>query len=146
MDVLSELLRVVRLKGALFFNGEFSAPWCFTSSGSRAVEYLSPPAEHLILYHFVTEGRAYAKLPDGKRVELVAGDIVILPQGHDHFMANGLSVKPVDSFETFAKNLSGVMKVARFGGGGEVTKFVCGYLAMRSTSRRHLSRRFATDS
>ena len=32
MDVLSEVLRVVRLEGALFFNGEFSAPWCFRSS------------------------------------------------------------------------------------------------------------------
>ncbi len=30
MDVLSEVLRVVRLEGALFFNGEFSAPWCLS--------------------------------------------------------------------------------------------------------------------
>ena len=32
MDVLSEVLRVVRLEGALFFNAEFSAPWCLSSA------------------------------------------------------------------------------------------------------------------
>ena len=43
MDVLSEVLRVVRLEGALFFNGEFSAPWCISEPRSTAiVPYLSP--------------------------------------------------------------------------------------------------------
>ena len=78
MDVLSEVLRVVRLEGALFFNAEFSAPWCISTTRSNALApYLSPGAGHLILYHFLTEGRAYAKLADGPRGELSAGDIVI---------------------------------------------------------------------
>ena len=82
MDVLSEVLRVVRLEGALFFNAEFSAPWCIRSSRSTAITpYLSPGAGHLIIYHFLTEGRAYAKLTDGKQEELTAGDIVIFPHG-----------------------------------------------------------------
>ena len=133
MDVLSEVLRVVRLEGALFFNAEFSAPWCVSSSRSTALPVLapniSPGAGHLILYHLLTEGRAYAKLPDGQREELTAGDIVILPHGDAHLLGNGSPAKPVDSFRTFAKNLTDGLKVARFGGGGEVTRFVCGYLA-----------------
>ena len=32
-------------------------------------------------------------------------------------------------FRTFAKNLSQGLKLARFGGGGEITRFVCGYFA-----------------
>ena len=45
MDVLSDVLKVVRLDGALFFNGEFSAPWCFKSSESAAITAcLSPHA------------------------------------------------------------------------------------------------------
>jgi len=87
MDVLSEVLRVVKLEGALFFNAEFSAPWCLSSPGSSAVApYLSPGAGHLIMFHFLTEGRAYAKMPDGQREELTAGDIVILPHGDPHFL------------------------------------------------------------
>jgi AraC-like DNA-binding protein len=130
MDVLSEVLRVVKLQGALFFNGEFSAPWCLSSALSPAVaECLSPGAGHLIVFHFLTEGRAYARLPDGIREELTAGDIVIFPHGDAHFLGNGSPEKPVDSFRTFAKNLTQGLKVARFGGGGETTRFVCGFLA-----------------
>jgi AraC-like DNA-binding protein len=130
MDVLSDVLKVVRLDGALFFHGEFSAPWCFQSSESAAITAcLSPHAGHLIIFHFLTEGRAYAKLDDGTRVELTAGDIVVFPHGDAHFIGNGPAVKPVDSFKTFGPNLTEGVKVARYGGGGELTRFVCGFLA-----------------
>ena len=82
MDVLSEVLRAVRLEGALFFNAEFSAPWCLSSARSTDMApYLFPVAGRLIIYHFLTEGRAYARLADGRREELTAGDIVIFPHG-----------------------------------------------------------------
>lgn len=130
MDVLSEVLRVVRLQGALFFNAEFTAPWCLSSARSADVcHYLSAEAGHLIIYHFLTDGRAYARLPEGPRVELTAGDIVIFPHGDAHLLGNGSPEKPVDSFKTFAKNLTEGLKLARFGGGGEMTRFVCGYMA-----------------
>jgi AraC-like DNA-binding protein len=130
MDVLSEVLKVVRLEGAFFFNAEFSAPWCLNSSRSAVLApYLAPAAGHLILYHFLTEGRAYAKLPNGHREELTAGDIVVLPHGDAHMLGNGPSARPVDPLVTFAKHLSQGLKVARFGGGGEITRFICGYLA-----------------
>jgi len=130
MDALSEVLKVIRLEGALFFNGEFTAPWCLsTADGASIAPYFSASAKHLILYHFLTEGRAYARLPEGKRVELIAGDIVVFPHGAAHFLGNGFPEKPVDSLRTFSKNLTEGLKVARFGGGGEITKFVCGFLS-----------------
>ena len=125
MDVLSEVLRVVKLEGALFFNAEFSAPWCLMNSGLKGLAtFLTPAPEHLIIYHFLTDGRAYTQLPEGKRVELTAGDIVVYPHGDPHLLGNGFA-KPVDSIKTFSPGLD----LVRFGGGGEVTKFVCGYLA-----------------
>jgi AraC-like DNA-binding protein len=129
MDVLSEVLKVVRLEGALFFNAEFSAPWCLISSGSAGAPYLSPEGRHLILYHFLTEGRAYARLKDGRREELTAGDIIVFPHGDLHFLGNGTPERPVDSFQTFAKNLAQGLKAVSFGGGGEITRFVCGFMA-----------------
>lgn len=83
----------------------------------------------MIVFHFLTEGRAYAELPSGERVKLAKGDIVVFPGGDAHFLGNGLPRKPVDSFATFAKNLKDGLKAVRFGGGGEVTRFVCGYMA-----------------
>ena len=130
MDVLSEVLKTVRLEGALFFNAEFSAPWCLSTSPSAAyMPDLFADARHLIIYHFLTEGRAYAKITGGQREELIAGDIVIFPHGAAHVLGNGWPAKPVDSLRTFAKNLTHGLKLARFGGGGEITRFVCGYLA-----------------
>jgi AraC-like DNA-binding protein len=130
VDVISEVLRIVRLEGALFFNAEFSAPWCIREPQSTVkAPYLSPEAGHLIIYHFLTEGRAYAKLPDGRREELTAGDIVVFPHGDSHVLGNGSPAKPVDSLKTFAKTLADGLKLVRFGGGGEITRFVCGFMA-----------------
>lgn len=130
MDVLSDILKVVKLNGALFFNAEFSAPWCLHSRRSREIaHYLLPEAEHLIIYHFLTDGRAYARLADGRREELTAGDVVIFPHGDGHYLGNGWPEKPVDSFKTFASSLSAGFRRARFGGGGEPTRFVCGFMS-----------------
>lgn len=129
MDALSEVLKIVKLRGALFFNAEFSAPWCVASSeSSQIAPLLCPGAGHVILYHYLTDGRAYAKLPEGSPRELGPGDVVIFPHGDPHRIGNGTS-KPVDSLKAFAKNLSNGLKVARYGAGGELTKFVCGYMA-----------------
>jgi len=128
MDVLSEVLKIVRLEGALFFNAELSAPWCLSEPQSKDIApRLSPGAGHLILYHFLTEGRAYARLPDGRREELTAGDSVIFPHGDAHLLGNG-SQEPVDAMQTFAKNLTQGLKLAQYGGGGEISRFVCGFM------------------
>jgi AraC-like DNA-binding protein len=132
MDVLSDVLRAVRLEGALFFNAEFSDPWCVSQARSSVMSpHMSLTAEHLIMYHFLTEGRAYARLADGRREELRAGDVLIFPHGDAHVLGNGSCIRPVDSLRTFEKNLSEGLKLVRFGGGGEITRFVCGFLACK---------------
>ena len=131
MDVLSEVLKAVRLDGALFYNGEFSAPWCFRSPASRAVApYLSPDSGHVIIFHLLTEGRGYAHIEgEGRPVPLNAGDIIIFPHGDPHFMGNGSGVKAVDMAQELQRISSQGLKISRMGGGGEITKFICGYMA-----------------
>jgi AraC-like DNA-binding protein len=129
MDVLSELLKVVRLEGALFFNGEFSAPWCFSARRSEEIApHLAPSADHLVIYHLVTQGSGYARLPEGEAIELNAGDVVFFPHGDAHIIGNGVA-EPVDSLKSVAMALAQHLEVFRSGGGGEVTRFVCGYMA-----------------
>jgi AraC-like DNA-binding protein len=131
MDVLSEVLKAVKLDGAMFYNAEFSAPWCFRSPGSRVLApYLSPDSEHVIIYHLLTEGRGYAQVEgDDRPVPLEAGDIVIFPHGDPHILRNGAAVKPVDNAQELERVLSQGLKLCRLGGGGELTKFICGYMA-----------------
>lgn len=130
MDVLSEVLRAVRLDGAVFFNGEFSAPWCVLEpdAGTMA-SYLSARSKHVIIFHLVAEGRAYARVErDGRPVSLTAGDIVMFPHGDAHVLGNGPPVPPVDNAVQlrllFAKG--GIL--SQSDGGGELTRLICGYL------------------
>ena len=131
MDVLSEVLKAIRLDGAMFYNAEFSAPWCFRSPSSRILApYLSADSGHVIIFHLLTDGRGYGQVEgDDRAVPLNAGDIVIFPHGDPHIMRNGPPVKPVDNEQELQRVLSQGLKVSRLGGGGEVTKFICGYMA-----------------
>ena len=131
MDVLSEVLRAVKLDGAMFYNAEFSAPWAARSIDARTVtSSLSPNSQHVIIFHLLTEGRAYAHVEgDDRPIPLNAGDILIVPHGDAHILGNGLSVTPVDRAQVLEQVLSQGLKVSRMGGGGEITKFVCGYMA-----------------
>jgi hypothetical protein len=38
------------------------------------------------VYHLLTEGRASARLKDGERVSLQAGDMVMIPHGDPHIV------------------------------------------------------------
>ncbi|MBZ0251022.1 MAG: cupin domain-containing protein, partial [Burkholderiales bacterium] len=85
MDALSEVLKVLRLTSGLFLEAEFTAPWCIDSApGTEDVRHILPDAEHVSIYHLLTEGRCRAALPDGAPVELAAGDLIMFPHGDGH--------------------------------------------------------------
>ncbi len=129
LDVLSTILQTVKLEGALFFNAEFTAPWCVLTPASRQVRpYLRAERKHVILYHYLTHGRAYAHVVDGQRVSLAAGDIVVFPHGDPHIMGNGPDIPPNDHGQLLDDILEQGLRLARIGGGGEPTRLVCGYL------------------
>lgn len=130
MDVLSELLKAVKLDGAVFFNGEFSAPWCAREPDSCTMaSYLPSRSKRVIIFHLITEGRGYARIEqDDRRIALIAGDIVMFPQGEAHLMGNGSPVTPVDSAKQLQQVLAEGRMLSQFGGGGELTKVICGYL------------------
>ncbi len=128
MDVLSEVLRVVKLESAFFYNAEFSAPWRFRSPEScKLAPYINQPGGHVIVYHLLIEGRAYAQLYD-KRLALSAGDIVIFPHGDSHLIESGPGPHTVNGEEELARVFSQGLRLSRMGGGGEVTRFVCGFM------------------
>ena len=88
--------KAVKLDGAMFYNAEFSAPWCARSIDARTVTlYLSPNSQQVIIFHLLTEGRGYAYVEgDDRPVPLNAGDILIVPHGDAHILGNGPSGMP----------------------------------------------------
>src|SRR5215470_14170757 len=130
MDVLSEVLKVVKLQGAMFYNGEFSAPWSLRSPPSRTIApFIAPIVGHVIIYHLLTEGRATVTLESGESIALRAGEIAIFPHGDPHVIGSGSATETVDLSQELDRIFCQGLKPSRLGGGGELTKFVCGYMA-----------------
>ena len=128
--MLSELLKVVKLDSAIFFNCEFSAPWCYRApEGERAARLLAQTGRHLIIFHLMVRGRAYVHLEGGERTWLDDGDIVTLPHGHTHLLGNGEGARLIDGATALPKLLARGLGPIKVGGGGEQSLFVCGFLS-----------------
>jgi AraC-like DNA-binding protein len=129
MDALSQTLRVVRLVGAIFIQARFTAPWCYQSPRADSlVPVLEPGAERVVIFHLITEGECFVELDDEPPVHLIAGDVVVFPQGHAHRMTSKLGLAPVRGTrleEVLARRARHIV----YGGGGPATRIVCGYLA-----------------
>jgi AraC-like DNA-binding protein len=130
MDAFSEILSAVKLNGALFFSAEFSAPWGFSVPKSdMTAATLGLGVAHLVLYHFVIDGGAVVEWADGQSMELVPGDIVIFTHGDPHSMSSGRGMaRPFPNYGINAKILAHELSTLRAGGGGETSRFVCGYM------------------
>lgn len=129
MDALSEILRVVRLNSAVFFNARFSEPWCFASPDATSVmQALDPSAERLVIFHLLTEGECRVEVEGTPPSTLRAGEIIIFPHGDAHLMASGPDVTPAPPADLPALLRRGPREM-RFGGGGAPTKFICGFLS-----------------
>ena len=129
MDALSDVLRIVRLKGGVFLHAEFTAPWCiFSEIGLEDCGSMLDGAQHLVLYHYVVEGRLSAQIPGAKPVEVSAGEVVIFPHNHSHLLGSHLDIRPVPSKEVVRGTPGGGLWVMRHGGGGQRTRVVCGFL------------------
>ncbi|WHZ22863.1 MAG: Transcriptional regulator, AraC family [Nitrospira sp.] len=130
MDVLSEVLKAVKLDGAVFFTGEFAAPWCAREPDAGTMASCLPThANHVIIFHLLLEGRGYARIEqDDRTMPVTAGDIVMFPHGDAHLMGNGPPVPPVDSSQQVRQIIAEGRILTQLAGGGEVTKLICGYL------------------
>jgi AraC-like DNA-binding protein len=130
MDAFSEILSGVKLNGAVFFSAEFSAPWGFTTPPTKVMAAVPAGVEHIVLYHLVIEGGAVVELTDGQRTELGPGDIVIFPHGDAHHMSSGKdAVRPFPNYGISDKIRAHDLSTLQAGGGGDVSRFVCGYMA-----------------
>lgn len=134
MDALSEVLRALRLNSGIFLEAEFTAPWCIDSApGKEDVRHILHGAEHVTLYHLVTEGRCRARIPGvTDTVELEVGDLILFPHGDGHRMGSDLQLAPVASETLVRPSAEGGLATINHGGGGARTRFVCGFLACDS--------------
>lgn len=148
MDALSQVLKSVRLEGAVFLNAEFTAPWCIRGRFglARARERLSG-ADHVVFFHFLVEGCCKVRLVDDQGavaqvLDVSAGEVILLPQDDRYLMGSDLHVAPMDTDHVDPAVAASEPEFIqmRHGGGGAATRFVCGYLGCnRGVSRPLIS-------
>ncbi len=129
MDAFSEVLSGVKLNGAVYFTAEFSAPWGLTTPAANAMAArLAPGAEHLVLYHLLVDGEAVVEFAGGQSLQLTSGDVVVFPSGDMHHISSKGAIRPFPNYGITAKIQSRDLTPLRAGGGGDVSRFVCGYM------------------
>jgi AraC-like DNA-binding protein len=134
MDVLSDALRVLRLRGALFLNAEFHEPWCVPApGGADLARLLSPAHEQVAICHLVLEGRCWARLRGGEALSLEAGEVVAFPRGDAHFIGSGRNHAPVSPADAVDFRFPELAR-ARYGGDGAATTLVCGWFGYEPNS------------
>jgi AraC-like DNA-binding protein len=133
-DPLSEVLRTVRLTGALFFLVDGSAAWAAdVPEASAFAPLILPGAQRIVSYHIVTAGACWAEAPGEPAVRLEAGDVLLVPHGD----AYGISVRRrgrgprahAEALDFFRAMAAGDMSsVVSDRPGGERFRLVCGFL------------------
>jgi len=101
-DTLSDVLRAVRLRGAVFFNVSCSGKWAAEAPAAKEIApLLMPGTEHVIEYHAVAQGSCWAGIPGGPSVQLSAGDVVMFPHGDAHVVSSAAGLRGVADFSWF---------------------------------------------
>ncbi len=134
-DTLSEVLKAVRLKGAVFFDVEASAPWVAEALPAKQIAAaILPDSEHVMEYHVITSGNCWACVigHDIPAVKLEAGDVVAFPQGDAHILSSapGMRGDPGPAVVPAGAQLPVLFDLE--GGGSECAHVVCGFLGCDS--------------
>ena len=137
-DILSDVLRCVRLRGAMFYYVSGGRSWVAEAPASRDIAAaVMPGSEHVMEYHVVTRGSCWGAIVGEQPVRLDAGDVVLFPHGDAHVLSSAPGMRaPADVpgyFEQKAEQLPFMLRVddevktELLSDEGE-TKLVCGFL------------------
>ncbi len=134
-DPLSDVLRTVKLKGALFFMIDATSPWCVEVPHAREyADIILPSARHVVSYHVALEGRGLAGVRGGDPVAFDAGDIIVFPHADGYIMLSEPGVPPeldhAQTLQFFRDLVAGKLPFVIPEGGGRdpKAKFICGFL------------------
>lgn len=136
-DPLGEALHSLRMSGVFYCHSELTAPW-----GARM-----PAIPDCLMFHLVVRGRCWlAHGVDPVDVEagdaaghwLEPGDFALVPHGRGHVLASAPRVPAPPLFDLPREQLSDHYEILRHGGGGEVTRIVCGAVRFDHPAARQM--------
>jgi AraC-like DNA-binding protein len=143
-DTLSDLLRAVRLRGAVFFYIQGADPWVAEAPRSKdIIPSIMPGVEHMMEFHVLMRGSCWAGIAGEEPVRLEQGDIVLFPQGDHHVVSSAPGMRaPVTDREIYfaprppqmpfalSQGEPGRSTALLDGGGRQEVTLVCGFVGL----------------
>ncbi len=114
MDTLAEVLRDLRLESSFYARSELKAPW--------GLSFLLADGPS---FHMIVTGSCWLRVAD-KRIFLQAGDLVLLPRGAVHQLANPAEAETIPLQALPSERIGQNAALLRFGGLGPATLLICG--------------------
>ena len=134
MDVLSDVLRTVRMTGAFFFHIEAHAPWGSVCPTIPDVAHrVMPEHEVVVAFHVVTSGQCWTVIPDdpSTAIEVSAGDVIIFSRGDEHVFASSPAFRdkadPTKYDPPLGRRRTLQYVINGDSGAPETARYVCGY-------------------
>ncbi len=112
VDLLSQVLTLIRLRGELIVSADLTAPW--------ALRFEPGPA----WFHLISEGEMQVTAGDGRVVQAAAGDLLVLSQGRGHVIGTA-GATPVAARDVLALAQDQGLALT-LGGGGAPARMVTG--------------------
>ncbi len=129
-DVLSDVLRAVRLTGAVYFDFELSSPWVAEAPPSREIaERVMPGAQRVIEYHLIARGSCWGHAIGEEPIRLQEGDFIVFPRGDAHVLSSTPGMRAAPDMAAFARPTTPLPIVYELGGGGpDRARVICCFL------------------
>lgn len=119
MDLLGDILSTLELHSTLYFRAELTAPFAIAVPEDRKV----------IRFHVASAGPCWIALQSGEAACFTAGDLVLVPHGTAHVLADSPHVEAVPLANVINESGFDGTGPLLFGGGGMKTTVVCGHFA-----------------
>jgi AraC-like DNA-binding protein len=114
-DALTDILDMLKPRGRVYCCSEMSAPWA-----------MSLPADGYAHFHVIERGGAWLRLEGAKQLTpLASGDLVLMPHGNGHVLADSPKTKPVP-INRLVEGKADSAILLQHGGGGAQTLMICG--------------------
>jgi AraC-like DNA-binding protein len=130
VDVLSDVLRAIRLTGAVYFDFDLSSPWVLEAPPSKEiVGRIMPGAQRVIEYHLIARGSGWGHVAGRSPIRLSEGDLFLVPQGDAHALSSAPGLRAPLDMSPFAQSFSELPVAYEIGGGGpDRARVVCCFL------------------
>ncbi|HET6655218.1 MAG TPA: AraC family transcriptional regulator [Gammaproteobacteria bacterium] len=133
MDVLSDVLQVIRLNGAVLFRISAAPPWAFVTPPPDLLASQAQASSRLMVFHVVVEGACCVQLPPAAPQRLTAGEAVVLPRCDVHVLADEPGRKPVSAIELMGETPLVRLRDVVWGESDTPTRILCGFLSTGQT-------------